>query len=101
MINMCMVWRREDPKQPAIEAVIEGVQHYRAKEGRFPNFLNVPIGFLTEAEIEQLREKWTVATNAPKYFKNDIWLGVMSPADAIIQTPQPVGVFQQLEGSNS
>jgi hypothetical protein len=81
MIEFCMVWRRKDPKQPAIDAILEGAKHYQAKNGKTPNFLNIPAGFLTDAEIEQLRTRWTVATNAPSYFKNDIWLGVKLSTD--------------------
>jgi hypothetical protein len=95
VIDLCMVWRREDPKQPALEAIAEGAKHYRAKNGALPNFVNVPPGFLTEAEIAQLRERWTVAMNAPAYFKNDVWLGVMTPADA---TPRNSGGEKTVEG---
>lgn len=58
-----------------------GYAHYRAKYGAKPNFLNVPTGFLTDEEVEQLKQRWTVAINAPSYFKHEIWLGVMTPAE--------------------
>ena len=78
MIDETMIWRRDAPQQTALEVVMAGAKYYQGKFGRLPNFLNTPPGFLTDAEIAQLRERWTVATNAPAYFKNDIWLGVMT-----------------------
>ncbi len=80
MIDLAMIWRRDDPRQPALEAIKEGAKHYRTKFGRTPNFVNVPPGFLTDSEITRLREHWTVDINAPAYFQNDVWLGVMTPA---------------------
>lgn len=80
MIDLCMVWRREDPKQPALEAIREAALHYKKKKGRLPNFVNVPPGFLKADEAAQLQQRWTVAQNAPAYFVDDIWLGEKTPA---------------------
>ncbi len=79
MISLCMVWRC-DQKQTAIETVLAGATHYRKTRGQVPNFVNTPPGFLSEAELAQLRERFTVATNAPAFFRDEIWLGVMTPA---------------------
>jgi hypothetical protein len=78
--DVMMVWRKDDPRQSALEAVIAAAAYYKTKYRLMPNFLNTPPGFLTPAEIEQLKQCWTVAQNAPIYFKNEIWLGVMTPA---------------------
>lgn len=79
MIKLAMIWQRESRSQPALETITDGALYYKKKYGRLPNFVNTPPGFLSDAEIAKLRERWTVATNAPAYFKNDIWLGVMTP----------------------
>jgi hypothetical protein len=80
MIDLAMVWRREDPKQAGLAAIADGVKYYKDKYGALPNFVNIPRGFLTEAEIAQLRGRWTVATNAPVFLKDEIWLGVKTMA---------------------
>ncbi|GEM_PF-4712165 len=80
MIDLCMVWRREDQKQPALDAIREAALYYKNKKGKLPNFVNVPPGFLTADEAAQLQQRWTVAQNAPAYFRNDIWLGEKSLA---------------------
>jgi len=81
MIDMAMIWRRDDPGQDGLLAVVDGTRYYINKYGKVPNFVNVPQGFLSEKDIFELQKrKWTVATNAPKYFKNDIWLGIKTQA---------------------
>lgn len=80
MIEFCIIWRRDDPKQPGMETILTGAKYYKQKYGRAPNFINLSHGFLDEVEIEKLRKCFTVATNAPVYFKDDVWLGVMTPA---------------------
>jgi len=57
MISLCMVWRRDDPKQSAIEAILAGAKKYKIARGQVPNFVNTPPGFLSEAELAQLRER--------------------------------------------
>ena len=81
MIDLAMVWRREDPGQDGILAIVEATRYYMNKYSKVPNFVNVPTGFLSDKDIDELKKRhWTVATNAPKYFQNDIWLGVMTHA---------------------
>lgn len=91
MIDEAMIWRKEKTTQSVLEAILEGAQYYRTKYGKLPNFVNVPPGRLSEAEIAQLRERWTVATDAPKAFPNDIWLGVMTPPKPPSNSPQILG----------
>jgi len=79
MLELMMIWRR-DPGTSGLQAVADGAKYYKSKYGAFPNFLNIPPGFLEEIEIAKLRERITVATNAPKYFRNDIWLGIKTQA---------------------
>lgn len=95
MIESCIIWRRE-PKQPAMEAILSGATHYRKTRGQTPNFVNTPPGFLTEAELAQAREKFTVATDAPAYFRDEIWLGVMTPARGLDTARENAPTHQNL-----
>jgi hypothetical protein len=87
MIEKCMVWRKEDPKQDVMAAIREGAEYYKRKYGHAPNFVNVPNGRLTAEQIAFLSTRWTVATNAPAFFRNDIWLGVFTPTPTLPQIP--------------
>lgn len=74
MIGDCMIWRRDSGS--GLDAIEQGAKHYKTKYGRWPNFINLPPNFLDEQTIAKLRERWTVAQNAPASFPDEVWLGI-------------------------
>ena len=77
-MNACtmMIWRRKDDKTPGMEAILEAARFFRAKYGNVPTAISLPVGFLAEAEIAQLRQRFKVTVDAPQYFKNEVWFGM-------------------------
>jgi hypothetical protein len=75
MMNAMMIWRRN--KQTAgMDAILEGESFHLAKYKRRPTAISLPVGFLSDSEIAQLRVRFKVTVDAPQYFKNEIWFGM-------------------------
>ena len=75
MMNAMMIWRRN--KQTAgMDAILEGESFHLAKYKRRPTAISLPVGFLSDSEIAQLRVRFKVTVDAPQYFKNEVWFGM-------------------------
>ena len=74
-MNAMMIWRRNN-QTAGMDAILEGESFHLCKYKRRPTAISLPVGFLSDSEIAQLRVRFKVTVDAPQYFKNEIWFGM-------------------------
>lgn len=73
-----IIWRETDESVIPIIRVLHAAQYYKVKFGIEPNELHVPPQFPDDLR-NQLSERFEVIVDVPKFFKNEMFIGVRDP----------------------